>query len=88
MKNPILLDLPATLETARLLLRTPQAGDGAIFLAALSASLPELRRYLGFLPWVKPDPTPESAELYCRTTYLDYLQRKNLVYFIFEKSQV
>jgi RimJ/RimL family protein N-acetyltransferase len=86
MKNPILLDLPDTLETARLLLRTPQAGDGAIFLAALSASLPELRRYLGFLPWVKPDPTPESAELYCRTTYLDYLQRKNLVYFIFEKS--
>ncbi|MFZ6751337.1 GNAT family N-acetyltransferase [Undibacterium sp. Ren11W] len=86
MKNPLLLDLPATLETERLLLRTPQAGDGAIFLAALKASLPELRRYLGFLPWVKPDPTLESAELYCRTTYIDYLNRKNLLYFIFEKS--
>jgi RimJ/RimL family protein N-acetyltransferase len=86
MNNPILLDLPAILETPRLLLRTPQAGDGAIFLAAVTASLPELRRFLGFLPWVTPDPTAESAELYCRTTYIDYLNRKNLLYFVFEKS--
>jgi hypothetical protein len=46
MQNPILLDLPPLIQTQRLLLRPPQAGDGKALFEAVSESLPELRRFL------------------------------------------
>ena len=52
MTDPILLDLPLSVETTRLLLRPPQAGDGDRLYAAVAESLPVLRRFLAAVPWV------------------------------------
>jgi RimJ/RimL family protein N-acetyltransferase len=84
--DPILIDLPVSIETDRLILRTPKAGDGAVFLSALTESLPELRHYLSFLPWVSAEPTLQSAELYCRDSYAKYVTRVHLSFFIFERE--
>jgi RimJ/RimL family protein N-acetyltransferase len=86
MSDPILLDLPSHVETPRLLLRIPQAGDGPAHLDAVSESLPELKLFLSFLPWVANEPTLESFEVRCRTDQANFFARKNLVFLMFEKS--
>ncbi len=86
MTDPLLLVLPLSLTTARLTLRPPQAGDGPLFQAALAESLPELRRYLGALPWIACDHTTESAELYCRNAHANFVARKDIPYFIFDQT--
>ena len=70
MFEPLLLDLPSTITTERLALRTPQTGDGARLLPALQESLPQLRRFLASLPWVAGEQTSESAERWCRNAGL------------------
>lgn len=85
MIDPTLLDLPSSIETERLLLRSPQTGDGAMLLPALVESLPELRRFLASLPWVAADQTLESAEVYCRTAQSNFIARKDLPFFILER---
>jgi len=82
--DPLLLELPETIRTARLVLRPPRAGDGAAWLDALSESLPELRRYLGWLPWVASDPTPESAEVHCRTAHANFIARKDFLFLLLD----
>lgn len=86
MLDPILLELPSQIETPRLVLRPPRSGDGASFLEALNESLPELRKYLAALPWVATDQTPDSAEAYCRNGEANFLTRKDLPFFVFERS--
>ena len=86
MTDPVLLDLPPALETARLRLRPPQAGDGAILHEAIVESLTELRRFLASLPWVGGEQTLDSAEIYCRNAQANFLARRDLPFFIFEKA--
>lgn len=86
MIDPVLLDLPMSLETERLMLRPPQAGDGIQVLAAVKESLPELRRFLASLPWVAGEQTPESSEIWCRTAQANFLARKDLPFLLFEKA--
>ena len=86
MIDPLLLDLPTSIETERLLLRTPQAGDGAYFLAALTESLPELRRFLSSLSWVAAEPSLESSEIFCRNAHANFVSRKDLPFFLFERA--
>lgn len=86
MIDPLLLDLPTSIETERLLLRAPQAGDGAHFLAALTESLPELRRFLSSLSWVAAEPSLESSEIFCRNANANFAARKDLPFFLFEKA--
>ena len=85
MKNPILLDLPASIESARWLRRPPQSGDGARLHEAIVESLPELRRFLASLPWVVEDQTRESAEVFCRTADSNFLARRDLPFLMFAK---
>jgi len=84
--DPLLLDLPDAIRTSRLVLRTPRAGDGAAWFDALRESLPELRRHLGWLPWVASDPTPESAEVHCRTAQANFIARKDLLFLMLEPT--
>jgi len=84
--DPLLLELPETIRTARLVLRTPRAGDGAAWFDALRESLPELRRHLGWLPWVASDPTLESAEVHCRTAQANFIARKDLLFLMLEPA--
>lgn len=86
MPDPILIDLPAAIVTERLLLRPPQTGDGVALLAAVTESLPELRRFLASLPWVAAEQTIEASEVYCRTGQTNFLSRKDLPFLIFEKD--
>jgi RimJ/RimL family protein N-acetyltransferase len=84
--DPLLLDLPDTITTERLLLRMPRSGDGAQLLPALEESLPQLRRFLASLPWVAAEQTPDSAERWCRNAEANFLGRKDLPFLIFERA--
>lgn len=86
MFDPILLDLPQNLETERLLLRPPQAGDGKALFAAVAESLPELRRFLNSLPWVAAEQSVEASEVYCRTAQANFLGRKDFPFLLFDKA--
>ena len=86
MPDPILLDLPPTLETERLLLRPPQAGDGAALYAAVAESLSELRRFLASLPWVAAEQSVEASEVHCRTAQANFLGRKDFPFLLFDKA--
>ncbi len=84
--DPILLDLPACIDTARLLMRPPQAGDGALVFAAVTESLSELRRFLASLPWVAAEQSVQTSEVYCRNAHANFVARKDLPFLLFEKS--
>jgi len=86
MTDPLLIDLPTTVQTERLVMRPPQAGDGPTLHAAIVESLVELRRFLASLPWVGLEQTVESAEIYCRTAQANFLARKDLPFLLFEKT--
>jgi RimJ/RimL family protein N-acetyltransferase len=84
--DPILIELPTSLETKRLVMRPPQAGDGAMVCAAVTESLPELRVFLASLPWVATDPTPESSEIWARNAQANFIARKDMPYLLLEKG--
>jgi hypothetical protein len=86
MIDPILIDLPTTIATERLVMRPPQAGDGEMLHAAIAESLPELRRFLASLPWVAGEQTVASAEAYCRNAQANFLARRDLPFLVLEKA--
>lgn len=86
MTDPILLDLPTTLETPRLRLRHPRTGDGAMLHEAITESLPELRQFLASLPWVAAEQTLASAETFCRNAESNVIARRDLPFFAFDKA--
>ena len=86
MTDPILLDLPGTLETPRLVLRPPRAGDGPALHAALAETLADLRRFLASLPWVAGEQTVATAEAYCRNAQANFLARKDLAFLLLDKA--
>jgi len=86
MTDPVLLELPDSIETDRLVMRPPRAGDGPALLPAITESLPELRRFLASMPWVSGEQSLDSAELFCRNARANFLARKDLPFLLFEKS--
>jgi RimJ/RimL family protein N-acetyltransferase len=84
--NPLLLDIPDTLETERLWIRAPRPGDGAALHEAVRASLIELRAWPASLPWAVFEPTLESSEVFCRQGQADFLARRNFPMLLFLKS--
>jgi RimJ/RimL family protein N-acetyltransferase len=86
MTDPLLIELPASLQTPRLLMRPPQAGDGPMVYEAVNESLPELRRFLASLPWVASDPTPESSEVWARNAQANFIARKDMPFLLLERS--
>lgn len=86
MTDPLLLDLPDQIETARLVMRPPRVGDGGVLHDAIVESLPELRRFLALLPWVAQEQSVESAEIYCRMAQSNFVARKDLPFLLFEKG--
>lgn len=83
---PVLLDLPLEITTERLLLRPPLPGDGAAHCAAVLGSLPELRQFIGSLSWIDREHTPQTSEAYARMAHADFLARRDLPLFIFERA--
>ena len=83
MSTPILRDFPDHLETARLTIRKPQAGDGAENCAAILESLAELRPWM---PWADESVTPESQEAVMRRAHADFLARTDLMLLLLLKD--
>jgi RimJ/RimL family protein N-acetyltransferase len=86
MTDPLLIELPTVIETERLVMRPPQAGDGPVLQAAIIESLAELRRFLASLPWVATEQSIESSEIYCRNAQANFLARKDLPFLLFERA--
>ena len=86
MTDPVLLDLPTRIETQRLVLRPPQAGDGPALHEAVVESLPELRRFLASLPWVAGQQSIDASETFCRNGQANFLARKDLPFLLLDKD--
>jgi RimJ/RimL family protein N-acetyltransferase len=84
MGDPILLDVPEVIETERLVLRAPQAGDGPELCAAILESLPELRTWF---PWAQDAPEPDEAEENVRQARVQFLLRKDLRFHIHLRAE-
>jgi len=84
--NPILLDIAEEFESERLVMRAVGPGNGVLHYPAVQESIADLRRYLGHLAWVKEEPSLANSERYCRGQRSTFIQRENLVYFIYLKS--
>ena len=81
--DPLLLDVPERIETARLVLRSPRRGDGAVVNAAVHASLDELGPWL---PWAGEGLTVDESEANCRRQQARFLLREDFVFLIFWRA--
>ena len=81
--EPLLIDWPPLLTSERLLLRAPQAGDGAALNEAVTQSIAELKPWL---PWAQKVPTRKQSELTCRQMAARFAQRSDLPLFIFARA--
>jgi RimJ/RimL family protein N-acetyltransferase len=82
--DPILLDIPEVIESERLILRCPRAGDGRVMFESAEESRKELNPWM---PWSEKQ-TLEDAELYARRAHAEFILRESLSYIIFLKSDV
>lgn len=81
--NPLLLDLPASLETEHLLIRFPQPGDGAMVNRAVVSNLPRLKPWF---PWAQNAPTPEESEAIVRRNCIKIMERSDLMLLVLHKE--
>lgn len=81
--NPILLDFPNQFETEQLILRMPQTSDGKVVHEAITASINELRPWMGF---AQKGQTAEETEINTRESHVSFLKREKLRMLIFLKD--
>ncbi len=81
--EPLLIDVPERIETARLILRCPRRGDGAVVNPAVVASHAELDPWL---PWATTLPSLEESEAHCRRQQARFILREDLVMLIFARD--
>jgi RimJ/RimL family protein N-acetyltransferase len=78
-----LLDVPDHIETNRLNLRAPRAGDGPIVLPQVRDSLPELKQWM---PWAKDDYGEQDSEEWCRKSAANFVAREQFQFLILDAS--
>jgi len=83
MTNPILLDIPESFETERLLIRVPRPGDGLAFNAAILESFDDLQPWM---PWAKERPSIEKSEENSRKAYSLFLSREDITLRLIHKQ--
>jgi RimJ/RimL family protein N-acetyltransferase len=81
--NELLREVPTAFETARLIIRCPQPGDGAEMNTAVLESLEELRPWM---PWAQTAPTVDESEASVRRGHARYLLREDLWLLLFLKG--
>lgn len=81
--TPLLRDIPTQIETERLLIRCPRAGDGPVVHAAVVETLAALRAWPASLPWAVHEPTLDASESFCRQGQVDYLARTGFPMLLF-----
>ena len=82
MTDPMLIEVPERIETARLVMRVPQRGDGAAVNAAVAETIAELAPWL---PWAGSMPTPDESEMHCRRLQARFILREDLAMLMFER---
>lgn len=82
-RPPILLDIPESFESERLLIRAPGAGDGPVLQEAIEESLAELRPWM---PWADEHQTADVSEAYARRARSEFGARTNLPLFLFRRD--
>jgi RimJ/RimL family protein N-acetyltransferase len=82
--NPILLDLPTELTTARLLLRCYRPGDGAMYWQMLRANREHLYEFLP--PNLLALSNEEEAEVVIRRLTADWQLRQLFIFGVWEKA--
>lgn len=76
-------EVPEEVFTERLKLRMPKPGDGKAVNAAITASIDELKPWLGF---VQDQPSPRETEINIMESHILFLKRENLRYLIFDRE--
>lgn len=80
---PILKEFPSQFESNRLLIRSPRPGDGDMIRQAVLESVESLKPWM---PWAVDIPSAEKYEAMVREWHLDFLHRKDLIMFLFDKE--
>lgn len=83
-KLPILLDLPVSFKTDRLLIRPACSGDGPLVHKKVQQSLGDLKPWL---PWATSDYSLDSAESTMRHFDASYVLRNAFHHLIFNEDQ-
>jgi len=86
MASPVLREVPEQLETQRLLIRCPRAGDGRIVHDSVVESLAALRAFPASLPWAMFEPSLDASEQFCREGEANYRLRTSLPMLLFLKE--
>ncbi|WP_438496332.1 GNAT family N-acetyltransferase [Paenibacillus sp. IHBB 3054] len=81
--NLIMLSIPESFESERLLIRAPHWGDGLAVNEAVKESIEELRPWM---PWANKVPTIEESEASIRRSRLEFLERTDLRLLLFRKE--
>jgi RimJ/RimL family protein N-acetyltransferase len=81
--DPLLVEVPERLETARLVLRAARAGDGEAVRAAVLDTFEALRPWM---PWARHEPTVDAQESYCRRQQALFTLREELTWFVYERG--
>jgi len=81
--NKILIDLPETIDTPRLILQMPKAGFGEKLNAAISDGYED---YVRWLNWSATPPTAEAVEEECRKHMAEFILRDFIRYLIIDKA--
>lgn len=81
--DPLLIEVPETLETERLLLAAPQPGIGPLMSVAIAESIGQLSPWM---PWAQQVPSFEDSEAVVRRQRANFTLRTDLAYQIYDKA--
>ena len=81
--DPLMLEMPESIETERLILRLPRAGDGAMVHTSVRASIEQLKPWL---PWATDSYSIDDGELWCRRMFISFHSRKDATYLILDRT--
>jgi len=84
--NPVLLELPDRIDTARLLVRAPRPGDGLTVYASVVETLEDLRRFPASMNWATEEPAVEKSEEFCRRGAASWVLRTDFPMLIFRRD--
>jgi len=81
--NPLLLSIPESIESSRLLIRAPLWDDGIKLNKAVIESESELKPWM---PWAQNMPAIDESEVMIRKSRAQYLERSDLMLLLFLKE--
>jgi len=82
-QDPILMDIPMPIETERLLLRVPQAGDGQALFDAIEETFDQVNQWM---PWAKELGNVNEKEAICRRAQAKFLLREDMMLLAFDQK--